>query len=127
MNRVITTLLQFCLCLTCAALFAGASAAGAASKTVVIHMTAKRYEFNPSVINVKQGEHVRLIVTALDRTHGIKIPGYGINRRLNKGAPVTIEFTANKAGTFPFHCSVWCGFGHRRMKGKLIVKPANGG
>ena len=61
-------------------------------------MTAKNYEFDPSVITVKKGEKVRL------------------------GDPTTIEFTADKAGTFEFKCSVYCGLGHRKMKGKLVVE-----
>jgi len=85
-------------------------------------MTAKNYEFDPSVITVKKGEKVRLIITATDRDHGIKIEGYDINQELKKGDPTTIEFTADKAGTFEFKCSVYCGLGHRKMKGKLVVE-----
>ncbi|MGH9359399.1 MAG: cupredoxin domain-containing protein [Terriglobia bacterium] len=97
--------------------------ASAAPQTRVIKMTAKKFQFDPKVITVNQGDRVELTVTSLDTTHGIQIKGYGINRKLKKGVPTTIEFTANKAGTFPFRCSVWCGMGHRRMKGQLIVKP----
>jgi cytochrome c oxidase subunit 2 len=87
-----------------------------------ITMTAKNYVFEPSVIKVNKGEKVRLIITATDRDHGIKIEGYDINQVLKKGDPTTIEFTADKAGTFEFKCSVYCGMGHRKMKGKLIVE-----
>ena len=86
------------------------------------NMTAQSYEFDPGVITVKKGEKVRLIITATDREHGIKIEGYDIDQVLKAGAPTTIEFTADKAGTFEFKCSVYCGFGHRKMKGKLIVE-----
>ena len=87
-----------------------------------IQMTAKKYKFDPSTITVKKGERVRLIITALDHDHGIKIEAYGINQLLKKGDPATVEFTADKAGVFPFRCSKYCGFGHGRMKGKIIVK-----
>lgn len=89
-----------------------------------IKMTAKKYQFDPNVITVKQGEKVRLIITALDRKHGFKLDAFRINQVLEKGDPATIEFTADKSGTFEFHCSVVCGLGHHRMKGKLIVEPA---
>jgi cytochrome c oxidase subunit 2 len=85
-------------------------------------MTAQSYTFDPAVITVKKGEKVRLIVTATDRGHGIKIDGYDIDQALKAGDPATIEFTADKAGEFEFKCSVFCGFGHRKMKGKLIVE-----
>jgi len=85
-------------------------------------MTAQNYEFNPSVIKVKRGEKVRLLITATDRDHGIKIQGYDIDQVLKKGATETIEFTADKVGTFEFKCSVYCGKGHRKMKGTLVVE-----
>ena len=86
-----------------------------------IQMTAKKYEFNPSVITVKKGERVKLIITATDRDHGFKLDAFKINQRLKKGEPATVEFNADQAGEFPFQCSVICGMGHHRMKGKLVV------
>ena len=87
-----------------------------------IQMTAKKYEFTPNDITVKKGEHVQLVITALDRDHGFKLEALGINQKLKKGEATTIEFYADKAGTFPFQCSEFCGFGHGKMKGKLVVE-----
>ncbi|HET7839999.1 MAG TPA: cupredoxin domain-containing protein [Terriglobia bacterium] len=91
-------------------------------ETREIKMTAKKYQFDPKEITVKQGEKVRLIITATDRDHGFKLDEYGINQKLQKGVPATIEFTADKPGTFTFRCSEFCGLGHPRMKGNLIVE-----
>jgi cytochrome c oxidase subunit II len=85
-------------------------------------MTAKNWEFDPNVITVKKGEKVRLFITAFDHNHGFKIPAYDIDQMIPKGSTATIEFTADKAGTFEFKCSVYCGKGHRRMKGTLVVE-----
>lgn len=87
-----------------------------------ITMTAKKYEFNPGTITVKKGERVKLVITALDKDHGFKIEALGIEQILKKGVPTTVEFAADKAGEFPFQCSKFCGFGHGKMKGKLIVE-----
>jgi len=87
-----------------------------------IRMTAKKYEFNPARIKVKQGEHVRLVITATDRDHGFKLEAFDIDRELKKGEAVTVEFTADKAGTFLFECSRFCGLGHKRMKGELVIE-----
>lgn len=87
-----------------------------------IQMTAKKYEFNPNVVTVKKGEHVKLVITATDRDHGFKLDTFKINQRLKKGDPATVEFTADQVGEFPFQCSVICGMGHHRMKGKLVVE-----
>jgi cytochrome c oxidase subunit II len=94
----------------------------APSGTREIKMTAKRYQFDPNVITVKKGENVKLVITALDRDHGFKLEAFNVNQKLKKGDPATIEFTADKAGTFPFQCSEFCGIHHGRMKGKLVVE-----
>ncbi len=85
-------------------------------------MTAKQFAFEPEIIEVNKGDKVRLIVASVDVPHGIAIPEYGINERLNPGEPVTIEFIADKEGTFTAFCSVFCGSSHSNMKGKIIVK-----
>jgi cytochrome c oxidase subunit II len=100
------------------------SAQEAATGGDTIQVTAKKYEFNPSVITVKQGQHVKLEITAIDRDHGFKLAAYSIEQKLKKGVATPVEFTADKAGTFPFECSEFCGLGHGHMKGKLVVEPA---
>ena len=87
-----------------------------------IAVTAKKYEFSPNPIRVAKGEHVRLVITALDHDHGFKLDAFGITQSIKKGTSATVEFTADKAGTFPFRCSVFCGLGHAGMKGTLIVE-----
>ncbi|MBZ5561370.1 MAG: cupredoxin domain-containing protein [Acidobacteriia bacterium] len=91
------------------------------ANTVEIKMTAKKYRFDPNEITVKKGQHVKLLITALDRDHGFKLEAFNINQKLKKGETETIEFTADKTGTFPFQCSEFCGLGHGKMKGKLVV------
>jgi cytochrome c oxidase subunit 2 len=87
-----------------------------------ITMTAKKYEFQPDVIKVKKGDHVKLSITALDHDHGFKLEAFHIDEKLEKGKAVEVEFTADQTGTFPFQCSHFCGLGHKKMKGELIVE-----
>lgn len=87
-----------------------------------IQVTARKYEFSPNPIRVKKGAHVKLIITAIDHDHGFKLEAFHIEQRLKKGVPTTVEFTPDKAGTFPFKCSVFCGLGHGKMKGTLVVE-----
>jgi cytochrome c oxidase subunit II len=89
-----------------------------------IHMTAKKYEYAPAEIHVKQGEKVRLLITATDRKHGFEIKELGVKTDLEKGKETPVEFDASKVGTYEFRCSDFCGLGHKGMKGKLIVDPA---
>ena len=120
MNRLNTCLAIFLLAASTVSA-ALAQAFGPGASAVQIKMTAKKYEFDPSVINVKKGDDVKLVITALDHDHGFKLEAFKINQRLKKGAPTTLEFTADKVGTFPFECSHFCGVGHGKMKGKLVV------
>lgn len=87
-----------------------------------IQVTAKKYEFDPSTIRVHTGDHVKLVIKALDHTHGFKVDALRINQKLEKGQPATVEFTADRPGTYPFECSHFCGLGHGKMKGQLIVE-----
>ena len=98
------------------------SAPSEASPSGEIKMTAKKYEFDPKEIRVKKGDHVKLVITAIDHDHGFKLEAFQIDQLLKKGEATTVEFTADKTGTFPFECSHFCGLGHKKMKGELIVE-----
>ncbi|MDO8660958.1 MAG: cupredoxin domain-containing protein [Candidatus Woesearchaeota archaeon] len=84
-------------------------------------VSAKNFEFLPSTIEVNKGDTVRLKIISGDTRHGITIQGYDIRKELPVNQEVVIEFLADKAGEFPFYCSVFCGSGHSAMKGLLIV------
>jgi len=93
--------------------------AGVGEDAREIVITAKKYDFDPEVITVKQDERIKLVITALDHDHGFKIDAFHIDQLLKQGEPTTIEFTPDKTGTFPFQCSHFCGLGHKGMKGQL--------
>ena len=101
--------------------------AGANQDTKEIRVNAKKYEYDPAVITVKQGDRVKLIITALDHDHGFKIDAFHIDELLKKGESTTIEFTTDTTGIFPFQCSHFCGLGHKGMKGELIVEAGSQG
>ena len=103
----------------------GQEGASGSTQEKTIQMTARKYQFEPAVVTVKQGTRVKLILTAVDHDHGFKLAAYGIDEKLPKGVPTPVEFTADKAGTFAFNCSTFCGLGHSRMKGQLVVEAAS--
>jgi cytochrome c oxidase subunit II len=100
----------------------GLSEAYAQNRIVEITMTARKYAFDPKRITVKQGDHVRLLITDVDHRHGFQIEGYPVNQLIKKGSTVVIEFTADKTGTYHFRCSHFCGLGHSKMGGSLVVE-----
>ena len=59
-------------------------------------MTAKQWDFEPSTIEVNQGDTVKLHIESIDVIHGIALPAFGINENLEPGKTVDIEFVADK-------------------------------
>lgn len=89
-------------------------------KTVTV--TATTWAFEPSSVRVKVGDRVTLVVTSVDVWHGLMLPQFKIDEKLEPGKTVTVEFTADRAGVFPFWCNVPCGVGHPDMRGTIIVE-----
>ena len=95
--------------------------------TVHVYMTAMRSRFTPDILRVKKGDHVVVHVTNIeqtaDATHGFAIPGYNLQASLDPGEVVTLEFDADKAGSFAFYCTEFCSALHLEMQGWLLVEP----
>ena len=85
------------------------------------NVVAQQWSFSPSTIEVEKGDKVILKVTSADVEHGFSIPAFGVDVKVKKGETETVEFVADKVGTFTFACSVYCGTGHSTMKGILVV------
>lgn len=98
----------------------GSPAALGAVRTVAV--TSKPFAFTPTEIRVKQGERVKIALTNESGTHDWVIDEFSARTDiLQPGQTDEVEFTATKAGTFEYYCSVG---NHRQMgmKGKLIVE-----
>ncbi|HYA02546.1 MAG TPA: cupredoxin domain-containing protein [Syntrophobacteria bacterium] len=87
----------------------------------IIKVTAKKFEYSPKEITLKKGVPVVLEFTSLDRMHGFSCPGLGIRSDIPPEKVTRLQFVPQKAGTFPFHCDVFCGTGHGGMTGTIIV------
>lgn len=81
-----------------------------------IIVSASKFEYSPSIIAVKRGERIKLIINNTDTLHGITIPELGIS------GDDFVEFVVDKEGEFAWYCNNFCGQGHRQMQGKLIVE-----
>lgn len=93
-------------------------------EVTTIDVVASRFKFEPATISVPEGGKVRLRVRSADRTHGIGIKAFRVKALIPKGNDVvTVEFVADRTGTFDITCSEYCGTGHGAMKGRLIVVP----
>ena len=76
-------------------------------------------------MEVNAGDTVVLRITGLDdgsgSGHGFSLSEFNVNRAIRDGLTITIQFIANKRGTFTFRCSVVCGSGHNSMNGVLAA------
>ncbi|MCM3123664.1 MULTISPECIES: Sec-dependent nitrous-oxide reductase [Bacillaceae] len=81
----------------------------------------------PDEIKVNQGDKVVIHLTNIDLdqdiTHGFGIMDHDLNYEVQPGQTSTIEFTADKAGTFPIYCTNFCSALHQEMSGYLLVEP----
>jgi plastocyanin len=87
-----------------------------------VTVTGTNFDFNPEQIQVRRGDRVRLTFTSESGFHDWvvdEIPDAKTNR-LNSGQSQTIEFVADRVGTFEYYCSVG---NHRQMGmvGSLVI------
>ena len=86
-------------------------------------VTARRYAFSPARIEVTEGDIVTIDLKTDDIPHSLTIDAYRLSKRVNPGQPVSFEFRADHAGTFPFYCNLQIDEGCRQMRGELVVRP----
>ena len=98
-----------------------ANEASSAAPEQVIKISAKRFEYSPSVITVKLNTPVVLEFTSLDRTHGFAVPDLKLEAEIKAGETTRVRFVPGKLGTFEFHCNIFCGSGHEEMSGQIVV------
>jgi cytochrome c oxidase subunit 2 len=109
---------------------AGAAAGAQAQEPAMreIELKATKYEFTPGKVEIPLNATVRFKVTAADRDHGFAIEGEKDKdgkdacNKIKKGDTLTVEYKATKAGTIKFKCCDYCGLGHGRMNGEIVVK-----
>lgn len=93
-------------------------------KDVVVELvvTSEGLKFTPNELKVKEGDRVKITYKNTKGSHDFVLDEFGVKTSLTGvGKEETVEFVANKKGSFEFYCSVP---GHRAagMKGMLIVE-----
>ncbi len=96
--------------------------AGEEEKSQVIRMTARRFVYTPSELEVKAGIPVVLEITSMDFMHGFHIPDLKLRSDLPPGQVTRVRFTPAKPGVLPFLCDNFCGDGHEEMNGRIVVR-----
>lgn len=92
-----------------------------ATTETTFSIVAKNFAFTPDTLTVRLGEHVTLNLTSIDVTHGFTLPQFNVSVVLPAHKTQTVDFVANKLGTFSFYSSVYSGEGSADMKGTISV------
>ena len=100
----------------------GGAARLAADTPTEIRISAKKFEYHPNKVRAKLGQPLVLVLTSEDRIHGFKMPDFGLRTDIVPGQETRVSLTPDKAGSFSFHCDVFCGDGHEDMEGVLVVE-----
>lgn len=80
----------------------------------------RQYMFAPSQIVVNQGDQVTLnFVDVQGPEHMITVDGIAPQFDIHRGEMKTITFTADKAGTIDY----WCSMHEPNMRGEIVVLP----
>ncbi len=87
----------------------------------VVPISAKRFEYTPNMIELKQGIPVLLELTSEDVDMGFSLPDFGLRADLLPGKVVRLPLRPDKVGKFTFFCDVFCGSGHEEMDGVMNV------
>ncbi len=84
-------------------------------------VTGSNYKFTPATLSVKKGDTVKITFTNSGGFHDFVIDEFNVKTKtIPDGQSETVQFVANKAGTFNYYCSVG---NHRQMgmQGTLTV------
>jgi cytochrome c oxidase subunit II len=122
----VRNLLVVCLLLAGAlgvgVVFADAPASQAQEQNIqVIKINARKFEFLPAAITLKQGVPVILELTSSDVVMGFNVPDMKSRVTILPGVVTRIRLVPDKVGVFTFLCDIFCGDGHEDMNGTITV------
>lgn len=98
----------------------GNEAGDVATKT--FNINGVNFSFSQPEIRVKQGDKVKIVFTSADGFHDWTVDEFNAaTEQVSTGDTSTVEFVADKPGTFAYYCSVGK---HRElgMVGNLVVE-----
>lgn len=99
-----------------------ASSAQTTGSTKEFTVSGSNYKFEPSTITVKKGDSVKITFQNSGGFHDFALDEFNIKTAvIPSGQSTTVQFVADKAGTFQYYCSVG---NHRAMgmQGTLTVQ-----
>ncbi len=96
---------------------------------VDLYLLAFMWGYNPDTLRLRTGVRYRLRMMADDITHGASLQLGTASRIIRLRPDIVSEqiITFTKPGNVLIYCTVYCGPGHDRMQGKIIVTGSEPG
>ena len=85
-------------------------------------VVASDYRFSPNRIEVTQNDLVKLTIQSQDVAYSLTIDEYRVSKRVPAGGSMTLEFRADRVGSFAYYSNLTSDSRHAQMRGELIVR-----
>ena len=86
-----------------------------------VYLLARLWAFYP-ILELEKDKTYKLHLSSMDYNHGFSLQPANINIQIVPGFEHVVTVTPNQAGTYSVVCNEYCGIGHHRMVGRIIVK-----
>jgi heme/copper-type cytochrome/quinol oxidase subunit 2 len=102
---------------------AGPAHDATAEEPIDVYLLVQQWLFEPEVLRLAAGVPYRLRMLATDVSHGASLQLGLASRivRLRPGRPSELLVRFEQPGEYLLYCTVYCGPGHDRMFGRIIV------
>lgn len=85
------------------------------------YLVARMWYWYP-VLKLRKGETYRLHMSSMDLQHGFSLQPLNMNFQVTPGYDHVLTLTPTSSGEFTVVCNEFCGIGHDRMIGKILVE-----
>jgi cytochrome c oxidase subunit 2 len=114
--------------------------AGTADDTALVRVTGRQFEwriryagpdqildtrddlFTVNELHLPVGEKATIEIESMDVLHSFFIPNVRLKQDVVPGMRQFVWFTPVKSGSYDIVCAELCGWGHYKMKGRLVVE-----
>ena len=85
------------------------------------YIMARMWNWYP-VLKLRKGETYRVHLSSLDLQHGFSLQPLNMNFQVSPGYDHVLTLTPTSTGEFTIVCNEFCGIGHDKMIGKILVE-----
>ncbi len=85
------------------------------------YLAAMMWSWYP-ILKLREGETYRIHLSSMDLNHGFSLQPLNMNFQVLPGYDHVLTLTPTSTGEFTIICNEFCGIGHDKMIGKIIVE-----